>query len=1000
MQNRKLSDESSDNEASTAASQEDLLGTQPKPTGPGRHKKSMNPWVKKKLKGFLKEKEISTRPKVRKSSRLTPKNVKTKLPWSITESPQRPTPVNKSVPQKPTPVEKSVPANKKKSTGTPNDNRSIRNYFQVLKEKPVREQSPPPKRTKFMAHLAEADIHPSKLRSKAPMRHVRPAMNKFDRGIFGSTFQHGVRHIWRRNAFAKYHIKPNKSPKCIRIQEPIINQINQGIDVQFRCTRRHSSKSTRKVCGGKAQMLVKGLKKRRVYIQCEKCGDFEFSSNDMPFHVIPEPKGSEIAEDPKLAEDIEDSQDSDREEDIDDSEDSDREEDGEGVVNEDTANDEDSVGNEGTARATKKPKRPKQINRDDLKICFVTLLADMGHVEYERILSALGLECASRSTYYRHAKSVYVLQERSFLDWQKKAFAEIKETYAKQGVFPDDEGKLPIIVSHDGSYPKRGLRAQSLFCVSFIFECYTGVAIDCEVTKRCTLCDNREVLRSKCKQKNKLFHGKATDLEVETASRLFKKSLEYPVKYCKIVCDGDSSTFKNVKDTYGIDSVTKEECIPHYKKRAWKHINELCEKLCITSLTVKGKNKLGKNLGQPGDFKNRFPLRPIQGKVATRLSWLCIIAMRQNLKKKNPAEAMSRAVRSIPRHYSDWSGATTENRNYYHKFCQGQWCAYARLKTDEERNEFRPSSDGIFGCYKKNVIPEGEQTKLYKKFDTFLGHVNIMMRCTLWLNQNINESIHSRLYDICSKADIAEVDRLRFAGRHCCVTNNVGRYGGTLLTELGMTEYEEDMYKRADEYSEYRATNPTPKERKKLVAVKQDNIIQYQYGLGFEEWDKQYELVIPEYIPNPIPDDEDRPEYRRGADDPSARSFPYAPTSDEVSDDEESEDGMDLREYEEQDNFQYQTEYDTELEEEGNLDDCSIMNEYGDEANEDHCLVIQSGFEEVANPEKSIPEQCEEIDLACDRQTARRLKKNARQICEKAQAADPNVNIGAGSSRD
>ena len=391
-------------------------------------------------------------------------------------------------------------------------------------------------------------------------------------------------------------------------------------------------------------------------------------------------------------------------------------------------------------------------------------------------------------------------------------------------------------------------------CATFIFECVTGIALDVEVLRRCNKCSNREQLGSECHAKTKLWHGKATDLECYTAKILFERSKNLKLKYSTIVCDGDSSSWNHVKNTYGPNTVSKEECIPHFQKRCWKHYDDACHIFSVKSLTKEGKTM------------DNYPLRGVnnilQHRIATRLSKLCIVSMHSNLKKEDVAEKMSRGVRAIPRHYSDYKGASLEQRHVFHQFCSQSFCNFMSLGKKEQK-DWEPESDGIFGAYtnkrgKRWIFPEESRTKLYEKIDENLGKESTMQRCTMWLNQNINESAHARLYYICSKVRFVERERLLFAARHTCITSNAGKVIDPMLAKLGLTEEEEIAYKKEDDVSLKKAMKPNLKKRDRPIADPTQPL-NYSYGSGFEYLDKQFEVIIPEIVPNPIPNQHEAP---------------------------------------------------------------------------------------------------------------------------------------------
>ena len=113
---------------------------------------------------------------------------------------------------------------------------------------------------------------------------------------------------------------------------------------------------------------------------------------------------------------------------------------------------------------------------------------------------------------------------------------------------------------------------------------------------------------------------------------------------------------------------------------------------------------------------------------------------------------MSNAINAIPLHYMDYVGATVdERRDNFHKHCHKSFCKFLELPSHEQEN-YQPTDRS--GNAKDNdlYIKDGESVMqvVTDKFKE-LGHVNIMRRCTRFLNQNVNESLHSRLYNICNK---------------------------------------------------------------------------------------------------------------------------------------------------------------------------------------------------------------------------------------------------------
>ena len=97
------------------------------------------------------------------------------------------------------------------------------------------------------------------------------------------------------------------------------------------------------------------------------------------------------------------------------------------------------------------------MSNRDLKLTYVFLLNASGERGYDKVLTSLGVAHASFRTVYRHAQAVFRHMDAHYLKWQRKAIEQVKLFYARRNIDPHPEtGLLPIMVSMDGSYPKRG----------------------------------------------------------------------------------------------------------------------------------------------------------------------------------------------------------------------------------------------------------------------------------------------------------------------------------------------------------------------------------------------------------------------------------------------------------------------------------------------------------------------------------------------------------------
>ncbi|GFW22227.1 uncharacterized protein TNCV_1429811 [Trichonephila clavipes] len=88
------------------------------------------------------------------------------------------------------------------------------------------------------------------------------------------------------------------------------------------------------------------------------------------------------------------------------------------------------------------------------------------------------------------------------------------------------------------------------------------------------------------------FTGSSSKMEIVGASRIFLRSEKNRrLQYTQYYGDGDSKAFMSVKDTYGLNSVTKFECIGHVQKRVGSRLRKLKTK----TKRLSGKGKLTDN---------------------------------------------------------------------------------------------------------------------------------------------------------------------------------------------------------------------------------------------------------------------------------------------------------------------------------------------------------------------------------------------------------------------
>ena len=75
----------------------------------------------------------------------------------------------------------------------------------------------------------------------------------------------------------------------------------------------------------------------------------------------------------------------------------------------------------------------------------------------------------------------------------------------------------------------------------------------------------------------------------------------------------------------------------------------------------------------------------------------------------------------------------------------------------------------------------------------------LMTRCSQMMTQNINESVHSKLWKHCLKSKCHGIERYNFCAKHVILVHNFGHYAASLHHILGsMTKAIQDRLKAQD----------------------------------------------------------------------------------------------------------------------------------------------------------------------------------------------------------
>ncbi|GFW86091.1 uncharacterized protein TNCV_1968991 [Trichonephila clavipes] len=172
----------------------------------------------------------------------------------------------------------------------------------------------------------------------------------------------------------------------------------------------------------------------------------------------------------------------------------------------------------------------------------------------KKLCAFLGLPFLSKLAFRNQERKLLKATERVAQENINAALSEIKgsNSFTKCGI------------SIDGTWQRRGYSSLN-GCVSAI-SVDTGKILDIEVmTQYCHICAKGNSQSSKHVCSN--YKGSAGNMEVVGAYRIFERSNVRNVQYNEYYGDGDSKGYESVKNFYGINTVTKLECIGHVQKR-------------------------------------------------------------------------------------------------------------------------------------------------------------------------------------------------------------------------------------------------------------------------------------------------------------------------------------------------------------------------------------------------------------------------------------------------
>ena len=379
----------------------------------------------------------------------------------------------------------------------------------------------------------------------------------------------------------------------------------------------------------------------------------------------------------------------------------------------------------------------------------------MGYQQLTQFTAGLDIpQVMHQRTYQRIAsglrESAVACQEECY----SKAVSSVRKYYCAMDKSLDPNGNIPIIVSYDGTWHRRG--HSSHHGVGVVIELHTGLVIDTYVVSNyCAKCSVSMPATSDptysdwCKEHKQEcsmnYKGSSVSMEVEAAKVIFGRSVsKYKLIYQTCLYDGDAKTIMALnKIPVYPQPVIKEDCVNHIAKRMKNGIMTLRKSLMGTKDSISGSKK-----GQ------------VTEKVATKLTSYYATALQRNAPH---LMAMKNAVFASINHMS----STDEQPN--HLLCpagEHSWCIHQREEFLKTPVRTKHHGELSLKC-----------AKLLQPLYVRLTDPALLRRCSRMRTQNANECFNGQIWRRCPKTISTSKGTVEIAVAMASLDFNMGPTG-------------------------------------------------------------------------------------------------------------------------------------------------------------------------------------------------------------------------------
>ena len=214
------------------------------------------------------------------------------------------------------------------------------------------------------------------------------------------------------------------------------------------------------------------------------------------------------------------------------------------------------------------------------RIALGAIDSGIGYTHVNNFLTSLNVPTINQSAYKRREREIgLAIEEVANNSCQMVLENEIQIEKANGGT-PDPDGLMPISVSYDMQWLKRGRANDSLTGHGAIMGSKTKKVVDFScANKLCRICEAAQAKGEKpshhdCRQNHK---GSSKSMEADVGVRLFKEAPKHGVKYSVFIGDDDSSTIARIREEVSY-AVEKWSDSSHATRTLVSHLYKISSK--------------------------------------------------------------------------------------------------------------------------------------------------------------------------------------------------------------------------------------------------------------------------------------------------------------------------------------------------------------------------------------------------------------------------------------